>query len=93
MGWRLLDLSGVSKDRMKQLSGEARFYADQNLHEAFVYILRSLKLDVKRAKDIHAEGQPDNFHYKYAFKEKRVLLTHDKDFLDEEVFRSLRHAV
>jgi predicted nuclease of predicted toxin-antitoxin system len=86
LSWRLLDLSAVTKEQMKRLSGEARFYADQNLDEAFIDILRWDKLDVLRARDIGAEAQPDTFHYKYAFRHNRVLLTQDRDFLDEELF-------
>lgn len=86
MGWRLLDLGGVTKAKMKQLSGMARFYSDHNIDAVITHILRWEKLDVVTAKDIQAGQQPDEFHYKYAFSSKRVLLTHDKDFLDDERF-------
>jgi predicted nuclease of predicted toxin-antitoxin system len=86
MARHLLDLDGVTKVKMKQLSGTARFYSDHNTHAAIVHILQYVKLDVVTAKDIKAEQQPDEFHYKYAFGSNRVLLTHDKDFLDHERF-------
>lgn len=84
MGWELLDLSGIRKADMRPLTGEARFYADHNLDQSIVYVLRHEKFDVETAEGIQADKQPDEFHYRYAFKSKRVLLTHDKDFLDNE---------
>ena len=84
MGWELLDLSGVRKADMKRLSGQAHFYADHNIDQSIVYVLRHEGFDIETAADIQAEQQPDEFQYRYAFKSKRVLLTHDKDFLDNE---------
>ncbi len=51
-----------------------------------VEMLRWLKYDVETAKDIGAEAQRDEWHFRRAFRTKRVLLTKDKDYLDDERF-------
>lgn len=41
---------------------------------------------METARKIGAERQPDEFQYCRAFESKRVLLTQDKDYLDNERF-------
>lgn len=66
--------------------GRARFYADHNLDASIVEVLRYRKYDVETAQEVGAERQPDEFHYRRAFMTRRVLLTQDKDYLDNERF-------
>lgn len=86
MGWHLLKYEHPTKEELRQLFGEARFYVDHNLDESFVLLLRHLKYGVETARETGAQDQPDEFHYRRAFKSKRVLLTQDKDYLDNERF-------
>jgi predicted nuclease of predicted toxin-antitoxin system len=86
MTWVLLDLESVPKDAIERLEGRVRFYADHNVDGAIVEVLRFIKYDVETARDIGAERQPDDFHFKRAYNSKRVLLTHDSDYLDNTQF-------
>jgi len=86
MVWERFEHMAPLKEELKRLTGRVQFYADQNLDESIVLVLRKLGLDVGTARDIGAETQPDEFHYKRAFTTKRVLLTQDKDYLDNARF-------
>ena len=83
MRWVLLDMESVPKDAIERLEGRVRFYADHNVDGAIVEMLRFIKYDVETARDIGAERQPDDFHFKRAYNSKRVILTHDSDYLDD----------
>lgn len=48
-------------------------------------VLRFINYDVETARDIGAEQQPD-VHFKRAYKNKRVVLTHDLDYQDSTQF-------
>ena len=74
------------KDQLRGVEKEAKFYADENVDHSIVIVLRWWRRDVVTAQDIGATGQPDEYHYKYAFRAKRVLLTQDRDFLDNKRF-------
>ncbi len=86
MTWQLLEYDRPYKGELKRILVEAKFYADHDLDDTIVQVLRRLKYEVETARDISAQDQSDEFHYKRAFKTKRVLLTHDKDYLDNERF-------
>jgi hypothetical protein len=73
MTWVLLDLESVPKDAIERLEGRVRFYADHNVDGAIVEVLRFIKYDVETARDIGAEGQPDDFHFKRAYNSKRAV--------------------
>ena len=84
----LLEYERPTKEELKGLLGRACFYADHNLDESIVYVLRHQKYDVVTAREIGAEQQPDEYHFKWSAQKGRVLLTQDKDFLDNGRFSS-----
>lgn len=43
--------------------------------------LRRREIDVERAQDIGLADATDYEHLRYAFRAKRVIITHDKDFI------------
>ena len=86
MAWTLFQHQLPTKEELKRILGRARFYCDHNVEPAIVEVLRHLNYDVESARDIAAEQQPDEFHYRRAFKSKRILITLDKDFLDNVRF-------
>ena len=86
MPWIRHEYRRPSKSELAAFQGKVRFYADHNVDYAFVEALRIKKYDVETARDIGAERQPDEFHFRRAFKSKRVLLTLDRDFLDNDRF-------
>lgn len=84
--WELLAYERPDKEMLKGLLRKVKFYADHNLDRAIIEVLRRLKYDIETAREIGAEYQPDQFHYRHAFTQKRVLLTLDKDYLDNGRF-------
>ena len=86
MGWEPIQFQPPTKEETKRLLGEVRFYVDHDVDGVVVEMLRWLKYDVETAKDIGAEAQRDEWHFRRAFRTKRVLLTKDKDYLDDERF-------
>ena len=86
MGWQLLEYERPTKEELKGILGRASFYADHNLDESIVYVLRHQKYDVVTAREIGAEQQPDEYHFRWSAQKGRVLLTQDKDFLDNGRF-------
>ncbi len=86
MGWHLLEQRRITKEESTQFLGKAQFYADHNLDSSIVGVLKRLKYDVETAAEVGAEGQPDEFQYRRAFRSKRVLLTQDKHYLDSGRF-------
>ena len=61
---------------------KARFYADENFPPNATAILRS-RARVVTAQEAGLIGHPDENHITYARKNGRVLVTCDRDFLDE----------
>src|SRR3990172_5841635 len=90
VAWYRLDYKRPRRDEAEKLLKIARFYADHDIDASIVWMLRHKECDVKTASEIGAEQQPDIFHYRRAFKEKRVLLTHDKGYLNNEDYPLLQ---
>ena len=86
MSWKLLEYKLPDKQEIKRALGKAKFYADHDIDESIPIVLQHLKYDVEIAREVGAESQPDEFHFRRAFKTNRVLITHDKDYLDNNRF-------
>lgn len=65
---------------------KARFYADENFPAQATGILREAGLDVLTVQEAGKRHHPDENHAAYALRERRVLLTLDRDYLDERKF-------
>jgi len=65
---------------------KARFYADENFPKQAVSLLRDMGARVHTAQEIRLTGHPDENHAAYALKRGLVLLTCDRDLLDEKRF-------
>jgi hypothetical protein len=63
-----------------------RFYADENFPEQAVAILRKEGAKVKTVHEARQQGHPDENHTAYALRNGLVLLTCDRDFLDNRRF-------
>ncbi len=59
-----------------------KFLADENVSRTLVVKLRLEGFDVKDIKEKQLYGISDEDVLKIAVKEKRIIITHDKDFLD-----------
>ena len=71
---------------------KARFLIDESLGESVARVLREEGWNASFATDVGLGGHPDEDLFAYAWKEDRVLLTHDRDFLDDRRFPSHRNA-
>ena len=63
-----------------------RFYADENFPELAIGILRQFKADVLTVREIGRRGHPDENHAAEALRLGRVLITCDRDYLDDHRF-------
>jgi len=87
MGWRKLeftdkDLATIAGQRMKK----ARFFVDESLGSGTTEFLRGLGWNVKGVSEVGLFGRSDEEVMAYAFRENRILLSHDTDFLDDRRF-------
>ncbi len=57
-----------------------KFLTDENIFPSLVNALRSKSYNVKDIKEEKLLGISDSEALKLAFKENRVVITHDKDF-------------
>lgn len=89
---KLAERNPVSKKEMRQVleylgrKAKARFYSDENFPELAVRILRHNGVRVITAKEAGLVGRSDEDHAAYALRQRYVLLTCDRDFLNERRF-------
>jgi hypothetical protein len=77
----------MSKKKQSPLLGKINFYADENVDIALLEHLRAdYKVNITTALEDGFLGRDDDFHYKEAKRQKRFLLTCDKDFLNHTQF-------
>jgi hypothetical protein len=63
-----------------------RYLVDENLGQGTVQVLQQWGCNVKGIWEIGLKGHPDENIWTAARKDRRVLLTHDDDFLDNHNF-------
>jgi len=76
------ELAAGKRERGKK----ARFLIDKNVDRTVVDVLRQTHWNVRHADEIALGSHEDESIYAHARSEKRVLLTHDPDFLDDRRF-------
>jgi predicted nuclease of predicted toxin-antitoxin system len=86
MSW--MRLPRPSKDEVALLRRlrKARLYADEVIEEAVVEAIRDRGVNISSVRERGERGKPDETHLATARKERRFLLTKDKDFLDDRRF-------
>ena len=57
-----------------------KFLTDENIAISTYKSIKQLGFDVKNIKEIGLEGKSDYELLKFAYKENRIIITHDKDF-------------
>ncbi len=70
----------------RRRKAKARFYADENFPAAAAEVLRSLGGQVVTAQQVRRKGHPDENHAAYALKHGYILVSCDRDYLDERRF-------
>jgi predicted nuclease of predicted toxin-antitoxin system len=68
---------------LKKKKIKPRFYSDANFPQWAVDYVRENKFKLVTAKEVGLQNRDDQDHLAYALREARVLLTCDRDFLDE----------
>lgn len=58
-----------------------RYYTDEHVSRAVIVGLRQRGVDVLSVPEANKLGASDEAHLTFTFAEKRVLFTHDADFL------------
>lgn len=72
---------------------ELHILLDQNVPYAMAVWLRTQRPSwlVRHVKDLGFEGQSDEFLYRWAQKEKAIVVTFDEDFADSRMYPLGRH--
>jgi predicted nuclease of predicted toxin-antitoxin system len=70
----------------RRRKAKPKFYTDEDFPMAAVRLLRSTKVQVLTSKEAGLNGHPDENHVAFALKNGCVLLTCDRDYLDEQRF-------
>ena len=79
----------TAKELAKEKRGrgkKARFLIDKNVDREVADALRRLRWNVHHAEESELGTHEDEDIYAFARSERRVLLTHDLDFLDDRRF-------
>ncbi len=69
-----------------------RFLADENIHNSLIAAIRRKGYSVKDIKEEKLQGIDDQKLAALANKEKRILITFDKDFLNTQRFPKEKHC-
>jgi predicted nuclease of predicted toxin-antitoxin system len=89
MPWRMLT-EPKTKEGARELnrmtSRRSRFLVDESLGTGVAEVLRYLRYNTKFGPDVGLKGKADPTVYAYAWREKRILLTHDKDYLNDREY-------
>jgi|SRR2546425_3015000 len=87
MGWKLLPPTTEEQSReFSRLRQKARFLVDESLGHAVAEVLREDGWNAVYATDVGLGGRSDEDVLAHAWRENRVLITHDRDFLDDRRF-------
>ena len=89
MPWHLLP-PPPTKERERELhritARRCKFLVDENLGPGVAIALDYLGHNVKFGPNVGLGGKSDQDVFAFAWREKRVLLTHDDDFLNDQQF-------
>ena len=85
MAWRPIE-SDDDGTRWWRTGRHSKFLCDENLGDGMAPALRELGYNAIDVWDVGLHGKDDRDVLQYAWKKKRILLTHDRDFLDDRLF-------
>jgi predicted nuclease of predicted toxin-antitoxin system len=74
------------REVLAKVTKRARFLVDESLGEGAARVIGELGYNVKFAPAIGLGGRSDVEVFAFAWAERRLLLTHDKDFLNDRDF-------
>ena len=83
MPWVVLDTKNVRRHQpIRNQQSRVRFLVDESLGVQAVHALEANGWNAKFVNDLGLMGKDDTMVFSAAWKQKRVILTHDRDFLD-----------
>ena len=85
MPWRLVTQE-TANDTGQAIKKKARFLVDHSLGIGVAQELRQAKWNTKEVGELGLARLSDESVYSLAWKERRILLTHDQDFWDDRRF-------
>lgn len=91
MPWRPLDNPDSSTRNSALFRKKTRFLIDESLGRGVAEFLRDKGYNAVFANDVDLAGHSDEDIFAYAWREQRMLWTHDKDFLDDTRFPEHRN--
>ena len=88
MAWRTLQIPTSEELRELRLSyrGKARFLVDESMGSGVANILRGFEYNTKYVGEVSLLGHSDEDVLASAWNDRRILVTHDPDFLDGRRF-------
>ena len=87
MPWINLDTKNVRANQLsRNRQTRVRFLVDESLGIEAVRVLQTNGWNAKFVSDLGLVGKDDTMVFAAAWKQKRVILTHDRDFLDNRRF-------
>ena len=87
MGWKRLAVGTKAQEaEFNSFRKNTRFLVDESLGEDVARVLRELGWNAVYGPDVGLKRRSDEDVLAHAWREQRVLLTHDKDFLDDRRF-------
>lgn len=83
--WKKI-LKEFEKENGFSFTRRPRYFIDENLGQGTTELIRSLKYNVTDAWETHLTGKGDEHIWRFCQKDRRILLSHDNDFLNENLF-------
>jgi len=80
------ELTEDDRYALRTLEKKTRFLVDENVHTEVVRYLRAHGWNVKSVDDVALRGHSDEDVLAFAHREDRILLTHDRDFLNDRQY-------
>ena len=93
MPWKKVDLPAQREidAYVRQFKKKARFLVDESLGSEAAKVIRELGWNVKYVNEVALVGHSDEDVFAFAWSDDRILLTHDRDFLDDRSFPTHRN--
>jgi predicted nuclease of predicted toxin-antitoxin system len=89
MGWKRLD-HDISDESFaafeRDFKQKARFLVDESLGVEAARVIRASGWNVVYVDEVDLGGKSDEDVFAFGWREDRIILTHDKDFLDDRRF-------
>jgi len=87
MGWKKYEVSAEQVEKfVAQFQERSRFLIDESLGVEAARVISDHGVDAIYVGDVGLAGRSDEDVAAYAKREGRIILTHDRDFLDDRRF-------